>query len=132
MEKNRDVSALVGRVLLALMFVLAGYGKITGFDGTAGYIASKGLPLPQVGAAIAVVVELVGGLLLIVGWKARWVALVLAIFTAAATYFFHDFWHMTDAAAATNKLMFLKNVSVIGGMLMVWAMGPGRLSIDRE
>jgi len=120
MEKNRDVSALVGRVLLALMFVLAGYGKITGFDGTAGYIASKGLPLPQVGAAIAVVVELVGGLLLIVGWKARWVALVLAIFTAAATYFFHDFWHMTDAAA------------VIGGMLMVWAMGPGRLSIDRE
>ena len=132
MEKNRDVSALVGRVLLALMFVLAGYGKITGFDGTAGYIASKGLPLPQVGAAIAVVVELVGGLLLIVGWKARRVALVLAIFTAAATYFFHDFWHMTDAAAATNKIMFLKNIAVIGGMLMVWAMGPGRLSIARE
>jgi putative oxidoreductase len=132
MEKNRDVAALVGRILLALMFVLAGFGKITGFDGTAGYIASKGLPLPQVGAAIAVVVELVGGLLLIVGWKARWVALVLAIFTAVATYFFHDFWHMTDAAAGTNKLMFLKNVSVIGGMLMVWAFGPGRLSIDRE
>ena len=132
MEKNRDVAALVGRILLALMFVLAGYGKITGFDGTAGYIASKGLPLPQVGAAIAVVVEFVGGLLLIVGWKARWVALVMAIFTAVATYFFHDFWHMTDAAAATNKIMFLKNIAVIGGMLMVWAMGPGRLSIDRE
>jgi putative oxidoreductase len=131
MDTNRDMAALVGRVLLALMFVLAGFGKISGFEGTAGYIASKGLPLPQVGAAIAVAVELGGGLLLVAGWKARWVALVLAVFTAVATFFFHDFWNMADAAAGTNKIMFLKNVAVIGGMLMVWAFGPGRYSVDR-
>jgi putative oxidoreductase len=131
MDTKRDLAALTGRILLALMFALAGFGKIGGFEGTVGYIASKGLPLPQAGAAIAVVVELGGGLLLIAGWKARWVALVLAVFTAVATFFFHDFWNMADAAAGTNKIMFLKNVAVIGGMLMVWAFGPGRYSVDR-
>ena len=85
MTPAKDAVALVARVLLAAMFVIAGFGKIGGFEGTAGYIASKGLPLPQLGAAIAIVVELAGGILLIVGWKARWAALAIAAFTAVAT-----------------------------------------------
>ena len=131
MNANKDVAALAGRVLLALMFVLAGYGKIGGFEGVTSAIASKGLPLPPVAAGIALVVELVGGLMLVVGWKARWAALAIAIFTLFASIFFHDFWTMTDQAARTNQLMFLKNIGVIGGMLMVFAFGPGRYSIDR-
>jgi putative oxidoreductase len=126
-----DAVMLVARILLALMFVSAGFSKIGGFEGTAGYIASKGLPLPQLGAAIAIVVELAGGIMLIVGWKARWAALAIAVFTAAATVIFHNYWTMTGADAFTQQLMFWKNVSVIGGLLAVYAFGPGRWSIDR-
>lgn len=131
MNASKDVAALVGRVLLALMFVLAGYGKIGGFEGVASAIASKGLPLPPVAVGIALIVELVGGLMLAIGWKARWAALAIAVFTLFASILFHDFWNMADQAATTNQLMFLKNVGVIGGMLMVWAFGPGRYSVDR-
>ena len=127
----QDAVMLVARILLALMFVIAGFGKIGGFEGTAGYIASKGLPLPQLGAAIAIVVELAGGIMLIVGWKARWAALAIAVFTAVATVIFHNYWAMTGADAGMQRLMFMKNVSVIGGLLAVYAFGPGRLSIDR-
>ncbi|MEP7181393.1 MAG: DoxX family protein [Betaproteobacteria bacterium] len=132
MNQTRDVAALAGRVLLALMFVFAGYGKIGGFEDTAAYIASKHLPLPPVATAIAIVVELVGGLMVVVGWKARWAALAVAVFTVFATILFHNFWAMTDAATAdVNRLMFLKNVAVIGGLLILGAFGPGRYSLDR-
>lgn len=131
MNPGKDTAALAGRVLLALMFVVAGFGKIGSFEETAAYIASTGLPMPQVGVVIGIVVEVAGGLLLMAGWKARWAALALAAFSVAATYFFHNFWSMTGPAAQTNQLLFMKNISVIGGLLMVWAFGPGRYSVDR-
>jgi putative oxidoreductase len=127
-----NTAALVGRILLALIFITSGFGKITGFDGTVGYIASKGLPLPQVGVVIAILCELGGGLLLLVGWKARWAALALAIFTLAAGILFHNYWALTDAAqVAANKINFWKNITITGGMLMVFAFGPGRYSVDK-
>jgi len=131
MNPGKDMAALAGRVLLALMFVVAGFGKIGSFEETAAYIASTGLPMPQLGVVIGIVVEVAGGLLLFVGWKARWAALALAAFSVAATYFFHNFWNMTGPVAQTNQLLFMKNISVIGGLLMVWAFGPGRYSVDR-
>src|SRR5436190_14867140 len=88
----QDLAALVGRLLLAAIFITSGFGKITGFEGTVGYIASKGLPLPQLGAIIAIVVELGGGILLAIGYKARWAALALAVFTLAAGILFHNYW----------------------------------------
>jgi putative oxidoreductase len=124
--------ALVGRILLAWMFLDAGYGKIGGFAGTVGYIASKGLPVPQALAGAALVVELLAGMLLVIGWKARWAALALAIFTAVATLFFHNFWAMPEAQQGMQKLMFLKNAAVIGGLLLVTAYGAGRFSVDRR
>ena len=133
MTQSRDLAALVGRVLLAFMFVYSGFGKVTGFEGTVASIAGKGLPLPQVGAVIAIAVELGAGLMLAVGWKTRFAAVAIAVFTLAASIFFHNFWTMADAAAAgTNKIMFLKNITIIGGMLMVVAFGPGRYSLDRR
>jgi putative oxidoreductase len=132
MDARKDVAALVGRVLLALMFVWAGYGKITGYDGTAGFMASVGMPMVGVLLPLTILVELGGGIALIVGWQARWVALALAAFTLVASLIFHNFWAMTGAAVMTNTLFFYKNVAVIGGMLMVFAFGPGRFSIDRE
>jgi putative oxidoreductase len=126
-----DAAALVGRILIAALFIMSGWGKIAGFEGTAGYIASKGLPLPQVGAAIAVVVELIGGLLILVGFKTRWTALVMAVFTIAAGILFHAYWQDAPEAARANYINFWKNVSIAGGFLLLYAFGPGRFSLDR-
>ena len=128
----QDVAALVGRLLLAAIFITSGFGKITGFEGTVGYIASKGLPLPQVAAIIAIVAELGGGILLAIGYKARWAALALAVFTLAAGFLFHDYWAADAAQKMGQQINFWKNVAITGGFLMAYAFGPGRYSLDRK
>ncbi|GAA4341304.1 DoxX family protein [Variovorax defluvii] len=129
---SQDVLALVGRVLIALLFVPAGFGKLTGFAGTVGYIGSVGLPLPEVGAAIAIIVELGLGLALLVGYKTRIAAIALAVFTVAASVFFHNYWALPADKAFVNQLMFFKNIAVAGGLLAIAAFGAGRFSIDRR
>jgi putative oxidoreductase len=131
MTATKDLAALVGRILLAIVFIPAGLSKIGGFAGTAGYIASKGLPLPEVGAAIAVAVEIVAGIALLLGWKTRWAALALAVFTLVATIFFHAFWAVPPEQHMTQYLMFMKNIGIVGGLLALYAFGPGRLSVDK-
>ena len=126
-----NAAALLGRILLALIFITSGFGKITGFEGTVGYIASKGLPLPQLGAIIAIIVEMGGGILLVIGYKARWAALALAIFTLAAAIFFHNYWTVEAAEKMGQQINFWKNISMVGGMLMVFVHGPGRYSVDK-
>jgi putative oxidoreductase len=121
---------LLGRILIAAMFIPAGVSKIGGFAGTVGYITSKGLPMPEVGAAIAIVVEIAAGLALLVGFKARYAALVLALFTLAASVFFHNFWAVPEAQKMVQQLMFMKNLSVVGGLLFIAAFGAGPLSLD--
>ncbi len=121
---------VIARILLALMFVLAGISKLTGLEGTAGYIASKGLPAPMLLAVAAGVVELVAGVLLIVGWQARWAALALAAFTLVASIIFHNYWTMPAEQQMMQQLMFLKNLAVTGGLLFVFAFGAGSLSLD--
>lgn len=127
-----DWAALLGRILLAIVFIMSGFDKIGGFEGTVGYIASKGLPMPQVLAALTILVELGGGILLVVGWKARWAALALAVFCLLAAFIFHNFWAMPEAEKMAQSTSFWKNVTIAGGMLMVFAFGPGRLSVDRR
>lgn len=129
---SQDVVALVGRILLAALFVPAGFGKLMGFAGTVGYIASVGLPVPQVAAVVAILVELGLGLALLVGFKTRWAAVGIALFTLVATISFHNYWAMAADKAFVNQLMFFKNIAVIGGLLVVAAFGPGRLSIDKR
>ncbi|MEO8740260.1 MAG: DoxX family protein [Casimicrobiaceae bacterium] len=131
MNQRSDGLALLGRVLLAVLFIVSGWGKIGDFAGTAAGIAGKGLPMPDVLTALAIAVELGGGLLLLVGWKARWIGLALAAFTVVITPIFHGFWSVPAAEAMAQQVHFLKNVAIIGGLLMVAAMGPGRFSIDR-
>lgn len=125
-----DAMVLAGRVLLAWLFIPAGWGKIAGFTGVAGYIASKGLPMPEVLAALTIVVELGLGLLLLVGWQARWAALGLAIFVAVITPIFHNYWAMPEAQQMMQKQAFNKNLAVLGGLLVVAAFGAGRWSLD--
>ena len=131
MTANRDIAALVGRILLATIFIWSGWSKISGFEGTAGYIASKGLPVPQLLAIGAIVIELAGGLLLAFGCMARWAAFAMVLFLITTLLFFHNFWAFSADQVAMQKLQFMKNVSIMGGMLMVWTFGPGRLSFDR-
>jgi putative oxidoreductase len=124
------ISTVFARLLLALMFVASGISKLTGIEGTAGYIGSVGLPAPQLLALGAGVLELVAGTMLIVGWQARWAALALAAFTFVASVLFHNFWAQPADQAFVQQLMFMKNLAVIGGLLFVFAQGPGRASFD--
>lgn len=132
MNTNRDIATLVARILLTLMFIYSGFGKLTGFDGTVGYIASKGLPMPQLMAIGAILIELGAGLLLLVGYKARWAALAIFVFLIPTTLIFHNFWASPAAEYEMQQINFMKNVTIMGGMLMVWAFGPGRFAFDRD
>lgn len=123
---------LVGRTLLALLFIPAGWAKIAGFSGVVGYIASKGVPLPEVAAAIAIAAELGLGLLLLFGLKARWAALGLAIFVAVITPIFHNFWAAPAAQQMMQQQSFYKNIAVLGGLLVLFAFGPGGWSVDAK
>ncbi len=121
---------VVGRVLLALMFILSGFGKLTHVDGTAAYIASAGLPMASALAVIVGLLELGGGLAIAIGFHARWAALALGLFTLAASMLFHKFWAVPEAQAHVQQLMFMKNMSVAGGMFLLAALGAGPASVD--
>lgn len=132
MKTLEDYAPLFGRILLALIFVLSGFGKIPGFEGTVGYIASKGLPFPQLAASAAIVVELGGGIALILGWRARWAAAAMLLFTVAAAVIFHNFWGVAADQAQNQMIHFMKNISIAGGLLMVIANGSGPFSLERS
>jgi putative oxidoreductase len=126
----QNTFALIGRLLFALIFVPAGWSKIAGFSGVAGYIASKGVPLPEVCAAIAIAAELGLGLLILVGWQTRWAALGLAVFVAVITPIFHNFWAVPEAQMMMQQQAFFKNLAIVGGLLVLSAFGPGAFSIE--
>lgn len=122
--------SLAGRLLIAALFLPAGISKITGFAGTVGYIGSVGLPLPAVGAVLAIAVEVLGGLALIVGYQTRLAALVLALFTLVASFFFHAYWSVPAEQAFMQQLLFFKNIAVVGGLFVLAAHGAGAWSLD--
>jgi putative oxidoreductase len=122
--------SLLGRALIALLFIPSGFGKLMGFGATAAYIASKGVPLPQAAAGIAVAVELGLGLLLLVGWQTRWAALGMALFTLVITFVFHHFWDVPVEQMMMQKMNFFKNMAIVGGLLGFAAFGGGGWSVD--
>lgn len=122
--------ALLGRILLAFLFVPAGFGKLAGFSGSVGYATAMGLPLPTLGVAAALVIELVGGLMLLVGFGTRIAALALALFTVVAAIFFHAYWALPADQAMMQQLMFNKNMGITGGLLAFAAFGAGSWSVD--
>ena len=132
MSSLQNPIALIGRLLVAYLFIPAGIGKLTGFAGTVGYITSKGLPMPEVAAGLAIVVELGVGLMLLVGFQTRWAALVLTLFTLAAGFFFHNYWAVPADQAMLQQLMFNKNVAIAGGLLAFAAFGAGAFSLDAQ
>ena len=132
MDTVRKFGPLVGRILLALIFIISGFGKIMGFDATLGYIRSAGLPFAQLSAIAAIVVELGGGILLVVGWKARWAAAALFLFVLVAALYFHAFWASPPDQVMMQQIQFLKNLGIMGGMLYIMAYGSGPYSVDKN
>lgn len=123
---------LIGRVLIALIYLISGLGKIAGFESTVGYIASQHLPLPKFAAISAIIFEVGGGTMLVVGWKARWAAAALIVFTALTALLFHNFWAVPALEVQNQMTHFLKNVCILGGLLYVAVHGSGPLSIERS
>ncbi len=129
---TQNILTLVGRALIALLFIPAGLSKIGAFAGVAGYIASKGVPLPQVAAVIGIVAEVGLGALILIGWQTRWAALGMAIFTVVITFIFHNFWALPAEQVMAQQQAFFKNIAVVGGLLALVAWGAGGYSVDAK
>ena len=124
---NSSVTILIGRILLAVIFLLSGFGKLTAISGTAAYFGSLGLPAPTATAVIVGLIELLGGLAVLVGFQTRVAAWVLAIFTIATGLVAHTGW-----ADQMQMIQFLKNVAITGGFLLLASSGAGAYSIDAK
>lgn len=122
---------VAGRILIAPLFLLSGFHKITGFSSISAIMARVGMPFPEVFVIGAIAFELGGAIMVLLGWHARWGALLLVLFTIPATLLFHDFWAV-DAAQYRGQLNhFMKNLAILGGLVYVMAAGSGPLSLRK-
>ena len=129
---NNATVMLIGRLLIAAIFAYFGFMKATHFDGTIGYFTKLGFPVPPVAAALSVIFELGGGILLILGWKTRWTAWALVLYCAIATLVAHRFWSVPPEQAFNQSSHFFKNVALIGGLIYLATFGAGALSVDKR
>ncbi|QXH54941.1 DoxX family protein [Pseudomonas maumuensis] len=132
LDGQRDVILLLARILLMILFVLSGWSKLTGFEGTVGYMTSLGAPAPLLAAAVAVIMELLVGILLILGFYTRPLALLFALFVLGTALLGHPFWNMVEPERSANMTQFLKNLAIVGGLLLLALSGAGRFSLDRR
>ena len=120
-----SATALVGRILLSIIFILAGFTKLTTISMTAGYFGSLGIPAPTLVAVLTGLLELVGGLAILAGFMTRVAAVALALFCVASALVAHMDW-----SDMNNMISFQKNLAIAGGFLVLFAFGPGAFSID--
>ena len=132
LDTLKNPLSLIGRLFIALMFLPAGWGKLTSFAGNVAYTASGGMPMPEVATAVALVVEIVGSLALIFGFGTRWAALILALFTLVASFFYHKYWGVPADQVMVTQLLFFKNMAIVGGLLTLAAWGAGAWSLDAK
>lgn len=132
MRAVENVINLVGRVLIAGLFLPAGFSKLMGFEGTVGYFSSLGLAIPAALAVAVIVIEILGGVTLLLGYKTRITAVILALFTLGASIIGHAYWSVPADQVFIAKLLFYKNIAIIGGLLILASAGSGQLSIDHK
>jgi putative oxidoreductase len=128
----KEWAPVVGRTLLVLIFLISGFNKIGGFEGTAGWMASKGIPLASVALVITIIIEIAGAARIIVGYKARLAATVLLIWMIPVTFIFHAFWAVPQEAMQTQFIMFFKNIAMMGGLLLIIGLGSGPKSLKAD
>jgi putative oxidoreductase len=128
----QNLAAFVGRLLLVLLFLSSGWGKVADPSGTLGYMNSVGLPFPQLLLWGSVLVEIGAGLAILLGWKARWAAALLFLWMIPVTAAFHHPWAGDPSQAQMQMVHLMKNLSIMGGLLLLLALGPGGWSVDRR
>lgn len=128
----QNASSLLGRNLLSLIFVASGMGKMADWSGTAGYMASRGMVAVPFFLTMAILFEVIGGLLVLTGFKARWGAAALFLFLIPVTAIFHNFWALEQMERQMQMIHFMKNLAIMGGLLVVVAFGPGSLSLGQK
>ncbi len=125
-----DVTLLLGRVALGLIFVQNGLQQLMALDAFAAQLASRGLPLPLAGAGIGVALEVSCGLLIVSGFSTRVATPPIILFMIVATLTAHRYWELAEGARRGQEIQFFKNISIIGGLLLLSVAGPGRFSFD--
>jgi putative oxidoreductase len=131
-DRRKDEVLLLARVLLAALFVIFGWGKLTGFSGTVALMATLNLPVPTIAAVVVVVMEFFVGIAIVIGFYTRPLAVLLALYTLATAFIGHHYWTLPDAERVANMINFYKNISIVGGLLLLGITGAGRYSIDRR
>lgn len=127
---NLDLALLVARILLVVIFPISAYYKIIGWPGIVGMLTQQGAPLPMLGGYIAIAVEILGALLVVIGLWTRWAALVLILYVAGTSIIAHRFWEFAPPAQFGQMMQFFKNLCMIGGLLLVAVIGPGRYAVQ--
>ncbi len=131
MRTAETFAPVLGRLLIAALFIPAGLTKIAGFENTAAYMAAQGLPLVSLLLVATILIEAGCGLLILIGWRAREAALLLFLFLIPVTLIFHGFWSIEDLTArAQEQRAFMKNLAIMGGVLMIAGLGSGPLSLQ--
>jgi putative oxidoreductase len=128
--KIRNEVLLVGRILLMALFLIFGWGKLMNYSGTVGYFTQGGVPSPPLAAAIAIIMEFFVGLAIVIGFLTRPLALLLALYTFGTALIGHHYWTVTGPAHIESMINFYKNISIIGGLFVLYVSGAGRYSID--
>jgi putative oxidoreductase len=131
MNSANDVTTLAGRILISVMFLISGFFKVGGYAQIVGYATAVHLPAPGVAIALAAAVELACGLAILAGFKTRFAAWLLFLYLIPVTYFFHNFWAVQGQEQQTQMVNFLKNVAIMGGLLVLSVNGAGAYSADR-
>jgi putative oxidoreductase len=132
MTGNRSNVLLIGRILIGILFLVAGIMKAMNIAGTTGYMTKLGFPAPELMAYLSTIIELAAGVLLIIGWQTRRVAWVLIVYVLIATGMAHRFWEYEPAQRVIQINHFLKNLALIGAMLYIVISGPGSASVDKS
>ena len=127
----QDFGYALGRALLSVIFLVSGFTKLMDVTGVARTLGNAGFPQPRYFGYAVAVAELIGAAMLLLGFRARWAALALFFFTAGTIVIAHAFWNMEGAARAANQIQALKNLAIMGGLLLIASAGSGRLALDR-
>jgi putative oxidoreductase len=124
---TQSLAALAGRILIALIFLLSGIDKFVHYAPTLGYMTKVGLPFPEVLLIVSAILEIVAALAIIAGWQTRWAAAALVLWMIPVTWVFHN-----PSGGQEQMAHFMKNVAIMGGLLLLWALGPGAWSVKRS
>jgi putative oxidoreductase len=130
--QSRHLLLLIARIAIVLLFIIFGYPKLTGFDGTVQYMAASGAPMPMLAAIVAIIMEVPAAILIVLGFFTRPLAVIFVFYTIGTAIIGHHYWDMSGDAVLPNMINFYKNISIAGAFILLAITGPGAISIDKR